>query len=1126
MGGKVERLVLRTLLVQILTYQIQILTCHFEKSHAGLRFGISFHAMRRLFFTLWAILAIPLNLWAHPALLGEYPERFPGKTLQVIRQEWEPEPENAWNEADLQNEARLLAEDWTSLPVQERDSRINRLMIENRRGEYRKRFANLAHDMADLATADATEATSYLIWRLDHLAEDDGFFDELTSGSWDEKPVDRNERTRRWSEERDQEAVALVNRADAASPDLRPHWLVQAGALEFRHRRHLQAENLFRQVLDGFPKHPRAEVAMLMLARLRYDQWRQEKRSYHTDGPKLLQLQKAWWDACSAYRNVYPTGRFLLDLIGWEAGYEWKNGNSREALHLFLAQSAAEDHPEVRRRAFQQIEWMLRDLVQVESLPWDEIAREPLVALRLGYHLLDARSQTDLGAIMQRRSGEDHRVLETLVPDLHAVRSRAATAWTALDQALDRAAEVYRGKFAPVREALHIWSLNMRGNASVAAGMEAKPYSGPGEDDLALAKTFAWIKTGRPAESLRALDAFQSKYAASPLKRGLTMRRADAWIELGGVHEALSQLWDMMEGRDTATLHESIEDSPALHLPGEVTQRVSAILTFAPLEKLAAAAEAAKERPHLRSALLGAARTRHLSRGEFDASLSYAAESDFEHWQDHQWDEEPSKKAARWKDAVEKLKLLTQHAKDASSWTALAQAWQKQSDLLDYGHVYLPQPYFVASLSAPSHELRSLAAYLHLSDAAAASILDSRQVHTHARMCFEKAGNLEALHECLRQRAEVSPYWMDRAVEIGDVRLSRELVGKIQRPEIVSWSLRPANSLGEWKSGRSALWRVEIQVASALGSVTEGFWEHEASLQKLQEQVQALVSSEKPLSEVETELGLMREDVRKDAPVLRAASLLNHIDDFRLLAKVPGLERALFSRYASLRLQNQPMPQDDHAFQPVNDFVSFWNAVITPSVIKADEPSWRRVSAEAQVHRMTAFLAAHPQSAKREAALARLAVNTLRMSRCHCALKTNNEGYAAFVVERGSPFDLKAVVTAVENYEREFPKGRYLPEMRLIRGLAAAEASDWKSALGQLIPLLNDTAARDLHLDASNTVSSIFMRLLESDHRLAVKAAITAVPGARKKLITFVRTPSCAWRLRLIDEWLASWAAE
>lgn len=1115
MGSEGERFLMTHL------FDYLILLC--EKGAVVAWNRVRVEVMRCLFFFFFAILWLPGNVRGHPAFIGDYPERFPGKTLQAIRLEWEPLPQDGWTDADLQGEAQVLVEGWSAVREAEREARIKHFAAENRRGDYRKRFANLAHDMADLVAAKPAEAESYLAWRLDHLAEDDGFFDGIASGARDEKPAERDERTRRWHEARDQETHELVRNADAAGADLRPHWLIQAGALEFRHRRYREAEGFYRRVMDGFPKHPRAEVATLMLARLRFDEWRQEKRSYREDGPRLMQLQNAWWSACQSYRDQYAAGRFLLDLAGWEAGYHLENGNVRQAMEIFLSQAADAAHPEVRRRAFQQIEWLLRDLVEVETLPWDRIAREPLVALRLGYHLLDARSQTDLGAIMQRRSGEDHRVLESLVPDLRAVRSRAAAAWTALDQALDREAEVFHGKFAPVREALHIWSLNMRGRASVATGMEEKVVSGPGEDDRALARAFAWIKAGRPAESLRVLEAFQTKYAASHLNRGLTLRRVDAWIELGGVREALILLWDMMEGHDTATLHESIESSPALHLPGEVTQRVAAVLSFAPLEKLAAAAEAAKERPHLRSALCGALRTRHLSRGEFDDSLAYAAAADFEHWQDHQWGEEAAKKATRWQEAVSTLKQLSQQAKDAASWNALAQAWQRQPELLDGGRVYLPQPYFVASVSVATHELRSLAAYLHLSDTAAAAMLDSRQVHTQARMCFEKAENLEALHECLRERAEVSPYWMDRAVETGDGLLSHELVGKIQRPEIVSWSLRPANALGEWKPGRSALWHVEVEIASVLGSITEGFWEHDASLKKLSKQVRTLVTGDKPLSEVRTELGLIREAVKHEAPVLKAASLLNHIDDFNLLAAHPGVERTLFSRYAALRLQNQPMPQDDPAFQPVKDFVGFWNAVITPSGSKPDEASWRRVSAEAQVRRMTTFLAEFPKSAKRESALARLAVNTLRMSRCHCALKTDGKGYAAFVVERGAPFDLQSIQGSVENYEREFPSGRYLPEMRLVRGLAAAEAANWESALGHLIPLLNAAAARDLHLDASNTVAAIFMKLLESEQRLAVKSAIETVPGARKKLAAFLHTPSCAWRLRLLDGWMASW---
>ena len=175
---------------------------------------------------------------------------------------------------------------------------------------------------------------------------------------------------------------------------------------------------------------------------------------------------------------------------------------------------------------------------------------------------------------------------------------------------------------------------------------------------------------------------------------------------------------------------------------------------------------------------------------------------------------------------------------------------------------------------------------------------------------------------------------------------------------------------------------------------------------------------------------------------------------------------------------------------------------------------------------MQGFLKDYPGSVKREAALARLAINTLRSSRCHCALKWDEESYAHFVTERGSPFDHAKVMAAIQHYERDFPGGRYLPEMRLLRGLAAAETQDWKTALTHLVPLLNDPAARDLHLDASNTTASLFMLLMQPEHRLAVKSAIEAVPGAEEKLRIFRRTPSCAWRLRLIGGWLDSWSGD
>ncbi|MGV3659772.1 MAG: hypothetical protein ACO1TE_06300, partial [Prosthecobacter sp.] len=354
---------------------------------------------------------------AHPGALSEYLERIPGKTLQQIRAEWEPDPADAWTEADLHGLSQEIVRKWTTWTEAERKVEIQRLAVENRRGDYRKRFANLANEMGDVPPdTPAQEAADYLAWRLDHLAEDDGFFDAMPeSGRWDEKAEERDERTRLWQEERQRAAQEILARAEAAAIPLRPHWLVQCGALEFKHRRYQEAAGYFQRVIDAYPKHPRAEVALLMMVRIRLEEWRQEKRRVGSDGARLARIQNEWWEALRRYKDAYPQGRYQADLDGWEAGYFLEAGNLQPAMAGFLHQCGDPAHPEVRRRAFQQIEWLLQRLVDdpasLESLPWTEIGREPWVALRMGHFMLDCRGSTDLGAVMLRRSGEDHRVL-------------------------------------------------------------------------------------------------------------------------------------------------------------------------------------------------------------------------------------------------------------------------------------------------------------------------------------------------------------------------------------------------------------------------------------------------------------------------------------------------------------------------------------------------------------------------------------------------------------------------------------------------------------------------------------------------------------------------------------------
>ncbi|MGV3661810.1 MAG: hypothetical protein ACO1TE_16610, partial [Prosthecobacter sp.] len=742
----------------------------------------------------------------------------------------------------------------------------------------------------------------------------------------------------------------------------------------------------------------------------------------------------------------------------------------------------------------------------------------------------------------------DHRVLETLRPELAGVRDAARGAWRLLDAALSRNEAAYAGRSAAVRQTLHAWSATVQGRPGVAAGFLNGKSSGTGvgADDMALARVFALIGMERHAEAVRAMEAFQREHADSALNRGMTLRLADAWVDLGQPQTALSLLWDVLEEKDIAVRRTEIEENPPLHLPGEVVQRLSALLSFAPLEQLEAAARDAAARPLLRAVLCGALRVRHLGEWSFDKCLQWSADADFEHWQPHfegYGETTDAERAAQWRQSVAELRQAVP-AKESNvrEWIALGTKWRAHLwKLLTGGAVHLQGPYLAVPVPLVSHQLRGHARYLHLTDAAAAAALDARQELTHARRCFETAlkaavpGSAEAgeardlLNQVLRQRAEFSPYFRDRAVEIGDERLSGWLAA--HDPAAVAWTFQPAATLGEWQPGVSALWRVETEVAAKLGisspaDPVEDRWQMEAALKKLTKRLKAAVEAGTSLAELKE----LRTAVEREAPVPKSAALLNHLDDLSLLLERPGISRECFTTYATARLEGRPMSLDDPVLAAVKDQASFWNAVITPAVREREPAGWRQQAAQAQVVRMTQFLTDFPTSPKREAALARLAINTLRQYRCHCgmaygnAVKNASTDYAGFVVERGLPFDRSAVTARIDAYAREFPQGRYMAEMRLLRGLAAAEAEDWKAALTHLTGLLNEKEEQDLHLDASNTVGAIFMELLEPPHRMAVKAAVEAVPAAREKLLLFMRTPSCGWRLRIMEEWIRSWA--
>jgi len=1115
----------------------------------------------------------------HPAALDDYPERFPGKTLQAIVREWAPPPEKGWDENILLNGVLQLANQWTELPLDELIKRTASLMEENRRGDYRKRFANVLHEMEELAASGeagrSEEVADYLDWRMDHLDSDNGFFDKMPSRAWNETQQKAEERTRQWETERNKAISEISVKAETASVALRPHWLVQCGALEFHHRRYREAADYFERVCAAFPDHPRAEIAVLMLARMKFDEWKQERQTWQFDVPKVNRLDNETQQAFKRYSKLYPTGRFAADAIGWEAGMARENGSLGGAMEGFLRQAQTAGHPEIRRRAFQQIEWMLRDFAEHpeqfndNQFPWEKVAAEPFVALRLGYFMLDCESEADLGAIMYRRSGGDHRVLESLVPSLAAVRAAAKPAWARLDAALSASDEAYRGSRGIIRDVLHAWSAIVRGEPGVVAGLVQERKQGAGADDALLVRAIARLKMGQAAEGIRSLDLLDESCPQSPLRRGGNLRRVDAWLELHQPAVAIALLWN--DDKETAQRKEEIEERPPLHLDGEVEQRLSALLTFAPLSDLEKAALADGVAPGLKTALRSALRVRLLGEERFAEALRFAEDADFEGWyqEHHFWNESSETMRSMWRQSVAELQKMNDAVVKSSSeakaeaWMALGAAWEQQLwRLLDCGHLRVNEGLGTATLPPPSYQLRHHARIVGLTDAAAAAALDQRQETTHAIRCYEEALKLASkgsalslkallsLQAAMRTRAEFSPYFMDRSVETGTASQSRMLHDRMRSEhadtdaarQAAWWTFRPSHTLGEWQPGVSALFSCEVQLAALLTSSDHGDywfadWQASERIRQITEKLKAAFSNETDAGKLRDFIVVLRRETRREAPVAKAGILLNHLDDLDLLLAVPGVSTEARKAYFDARMSGTPLDASAEMFAPMQDFVIFWNDVITPSttavtpteqklLAEQSERGARQRIAQAQVCRMQDFLARFPHSVKREAALARLAINTLRQSRCHCGMTRFDWGletttaYAQFAIERGISFDRATVMVALDAYDREFPQGRYHWDVLLMRGIAAAESHDWPAAMRHFVTILDNPDQRSLHLDASNNLCAIFLELLTPEQRPAIIKAVKATPRAWQKLDIFIHSPSCGWRLRVLLDWL------
>ncbi len=159
------------------------------------------------------------------------------------------------------------------------------------------------------------------------------------------------------------------------------------------------------------------------------------------------------------------------------------------------------------------------------------------------------------------------------------------------------------------------------------------------------------------------------------------------------------------------------------------------------------------------------------------------------------------------------------------------------------------------------------------------------------------------------------------------------------------------------------------------------------------------------------------------------------------------------------------------------------------------------------------FMTKYPKSRKREAAMFILARSIQALSRPYfvfvgAPIAGVEPKDALTEIQQKAyqrePFDPKRVLGALDDYDREFPKGRYAAEVRNLRAMTLWRTHDWAGALDLTLAQFVDTTKRELIPEAGVRLANIFAALEDAQFRADLLAAIKARPAAIPLLKKFV----------------------
>lgn len=149
------------------------------------------------------------------------------------------------------------------------------------------------------------------------------------------------------------------------------------------------------------------------------------------------------------------------------------------------------------------------------------------------------------------------------------------------------------------------------------------------------------------------------------------------------------------------------------------------------------------------------------------------------------------------------------------------------------------------------------------------------------------------------------------------------------------------------------------------------------------------------------------------------------------------------------------------------------------------------------------FLQKFPRSNKREATVFVLARAVQAQSRPYIMNvglpMPGSDGKDGLVDVVAKPFeheafDPKRVFAALDDYDREFPNGRYAADVRNLRAYALWRTHDWAKALDLTLAQFFDSAKPELQPEAALRIANIFAALEDAESRAEVLDALRARP--------------------------------